>query len=124
MDKAAERQETYPGLYPMIYHTEQLQVQNAERHGLGPMIDSHYEYLLKIWLSSKEKRYKDMYMQSAKALINHVVQFSPKGEHAFAPDCEIYPDVKRNIHGNRFHHLVCFHSLIYIRLVLRVGCLY
>ncbi|KAJ3301842.1 hypothetical protein HDV03_000283 [Kappamyces sp. JEL0829] len=62
-----------PGLYPSSLNVLQPSFANNE-YTVGAEADSFYEYLLKIWISTKEEKFRTMYDQSAKMIMEHLVK--------------------------------------------------
>ncbi|KAJ3277104.1 Mannosyl-oligosaccharide 1,2-alpha-mannosidase IB [Terramyces sp. JEL0728] len=100
MDQIRSIDKPHPGLFPSNVHTGSLQFDNLHRYGIGADVDSFYEYLLKIWISTGEPKFRQRYDEAAEAVTKHLMVES--GEIVFFPD-------KQNGHsGNTFHHLTCF----------------
>jgi mannosyl-oligosaccharide alpha-1,2-mannosidase len=107
----------YPGLYK-----DQLQVTNLDpnlrqggKYSVGGMSDSFYEYLLKIWLSTGERRYWDLYYKSAKAIGVYMVETSPQNGLVYIAERWHH---KMNYTSGQFEHLVSL--LIFSALALFV----
>ncbi|KAJ3151494.1 hypothetical protein HDU89_001937 [Geranomyces variabilis] len=92
-----------PGLYPMTWSTSGVQ-HMGERYGIGAAADSFYEYLLKLWLSTGDSKYREMYDRSAEAVSAHILKTS--GDHAYLPDVSHNGDSWNS--ETSFHHLTCF----------------
>ncbi|KAJ3553416.1 hypothetical protein NM688_g3622 [Phlebia brevispora] len=78
----------------------------SNAYSVGAMADSAYEYFLKEWLLTgrTEQRFLDMYLQSAEAIINHLLYVSPNRKLLFVADANrhtLLPD-------NNLQHLSCF----------------
>ncbi|KAJ3207167.1 hypothetical protein HDU67_007625 [Dinochytrium kinnereticum] len=72
---------------------------------LGGLGDSYYEYLLKVWLATGDKRYQRYYETSAKLLIKHAVTHD--GAKAYCPMTNIISS--ETVHRDTsFEHLSCF----------------
>jgi hypothetical protein len=101
------------GLYPFYFDTGSLGGSGYSKFGVSGGYDSFYEYELKVWLATKDERYKNMYVESADAIINHIVQHINVGNEtmAYAPDVGIHSGQSHP--NNNFHHLVlCKRCLI------------
>jgi mannosyl-oligosaccharide alpha-1,2-mannosidase len=91
-----------PGLFPANYSP----IQNnfcTTRVTLGALGDSFYEYLLKQWLlrGVQDERYRKMFEESVKGIIDHLVVRSPKG-WTYISEMENGQNVAK------IDHLVCF----------------
>ena len=90
-----------PGLY-----TDSIDTSNPPRlvkkgqYGIGGNIDSYYEYLLKMFISTKEEKFGKMYDESRDALVKHLLQ--TRNTSIFMPD------VSNGHHDDTFQHLACF----------------
>ncbi len=71
------------------------------------MFDSHYEYLLKLWISTADLRYKERYFTAAEAIRKHLVVYTPDQQLAYVPQTELIPSSNYATHDDSFHHLVC-----------------
>ncbi|KAH6570005.1 hypothetical protein BASA60_001859 [Batrachochytrium salamandrivorans] len=87
------------GLGPKLLSTSEL-VETSSEYGIGANTDSYYEYLLKLWISTGDDRYRDLYDNAIAAIEEHLLVQTPDG-HAYVPD-------KTTISESRFHHLSCF----------------
>ncbi|KAI8907490.1 mannosyl-oligosaccharide 1,2-alpha-mannosidase IB [Powellomyces hirtus] len=96
-----------PGLYPTHWSTQEIPVRKDpgnEHYSVGAEADSYYEYLLKLWLSTGDVKYRAMYDLSAEAIRTNMVQID--GERAYIPDATHSANgFSRQPH---FHHLSCF----------------
>ncbi len=63
-----------PGLYPLNIAYQAPLRYTTSQVTLGGLSDSYYEYLLKMWILSgrTNDRYRDMYAESADALVRHL----------------------------------------------------
>jgi len=63
-----------PGLYPLNVRASAPMSYQGNRVTLGGLSDSFYEYLLKMWVLTgrTQDKYRDMYVESADALIKHL----------------------------------------------------
>ncbi|TPX77778.1 hypothetical protein CcCBS67573_g00932 [Chytriomyces confervae] len=101
-----------PGLFPLFMNRDSLHVlgDGNVRVSIGAMGDSFYEYLLKMWLSTGEGKYYDMYWKSAEALRTHMASVSSQGFTSIPPT-SIYIDDSGSpvaVPENLFDHLSCF----------------
>jgi mannosyl-oligosaccharide alpha-1,2-mannosidase len=91
------------GLYP-AYMKVDTGVFDGVTYGIGADTDSFYEYLLKIWISTGEEKFRKMYDESADAILKYLLVKSPGDKHYYIPD--------RTGVGSKpspqFHHLSCF----------------
>ncbi|KAJ3159203.1 hypothetical protein HK101_001108 [Irineochytrium annulatum] len=93
---------TVPGLYPIHMPTDRLEFSGSDV-SLGGMSDSFYEYLLKLWLSTGEPRYQEMYLTASHALAKHLIRRSADGKNTYAPYLSGYSTKQVT-----FEHLSCF----------------
>ena len=82
---------------------------------LGPLADSHYEYLLKYWLLSgkSEERYRQAFVDVVDGVIATMVSPRPGGGNASAAACSMRGSLlsETNVNGSelrRMDHLACF----------------
>ncbi|KAJ1535634.1 Mannosyl-oligosaccharide 1,2-alpha-mannosidase IB [Nowakowskiella sp. JEL0078] len=95
------------GLYPLSIKQDAL-IFYEEEYSIGGGGDSFYEYLLKLWLSTGEERYWDLYEEAADAISEHLVKVSEAGI--------VYVPASRRVMGansywyreKTFQHLSCF----------------
>ncbi|KAJ3037039.1 Mannosyl-oligosaccharide 1,2-alpha-mannosidase IB [Rhizophlyctis rosea] len=100
----------YKGLYPTDYHPDKLEA-TSERYGIGAAADSFYEYLLKLWLSTGESRYREWYDESVDAISDHLVQHTADGKEWYVPDAYWWEGAQKGGGLNpqsSFNHLTCF----------------
>ncbi|KAJ3247007.1 hypothetical protein HDU78_005658 [Chytriomyces hyalinus] len=105
---------TVPGLFPEYLNSETFAVYDS-KYSIGGMSDSYYEYLLKLWLSTGEEKYFQMYYTAAQAIATYMVQVTPEN-HLYIPPTTIYQystrgQSKEDIrihHTDQFEHLACF----------------
>ena len=69
-------------------------------YGIGGAMDSFYEYLLKMFISTKEEKYGLMYDRSRDAIIKHLLKTYNTSV--------ILPNRVGSYHTNTFEHLACF----------------
>ncbi|EGO22314.1 glycoside hydrolase family 47 protein [Serpula lacrymans var. lacrymans S7.9] len=91
------------GLYPTLWNLKDGTPTNTQ-HSVGAFADSAYEYLLKQWLltSRAETKAKEMYLNSAKGIIDNLLFLTPKRQLLYVTD---------TIGGKPSHifeHLSCF----------------
>ncbi|KAJ3023919.1 Mannosyl-oligosaccharide 1,2-alpha-mannosidase IB [Thoreauomyces humboldtii] len=97
----------FPGLYPTKWPVEKvpdIKTPMQEKYSVGAEADSFYEYLLKMWLSTGETKWRDMYDQSAEVIKEHMVQYD--GKNAYIPDAT--STSAGFSQKSSFHHLSCF----------------
>ena len=88
-----------PGLYPKMlngkFYSKPLQ------YGIGGEADSFYEYLLKMYVSTKDKRFKEMYDVAARAIRDQLI---------FKTEKYTFPSSKNQgeMLQENFEHLTCF----------------
>ncbi|KAJ3407607.1 Mannosyl-oligosaccharide 1,2-alpha-mannosidase IB [Chytridiales sp. JEL 0842] len=95
-----------PGLYKdqlSVTDGPDTLLSSGGHYSIGGMSDSFYEYLLKLWLSTGDEKYWDMYYRSAKAM----------GDWMYAKDKgHIYLSEKSgynmDFNNGQFTHLACF----------------
>jgi mannosyl-oligosaccharide alpha-1,2-mannosidase len=92
-----------PGLYPVNFNPDSGAWCN-DHITLGAYGDSHYEYLLKQWIMSdgKLERYRNMFEQSARGIIDHLLVKPPKNWYI--------AEMRGGQRVNKIDHLVCFAS--------------
>ncbi|KAJ3207666.1 hypothetical protein HDU82_003484, partial [Entophlyctis luteolus] len=97
-----------PGLYPELFSNEKLET-NGMKVALGGRSDSYYEYLLKLWLSTGEQKYYDLYYRAAEAIVEYMVVQADAG-HLYIPAGYVqYTNESLSlIHEDLFEHLTCF----------------
>ncbi|KAI8899510.1 glycoside hydrolase, partial [Globomyces pollinis-pini] len=99
LDILKNMQTEIPGLYPSYINTFANKFTAPYRYSIGPDSDSFYEYLLKIWISTKEEKYRDMYDLSMNAIKDNLLV---RDKH----NAYISDGIGD---GNKvFHHLSCF----------------
>ncbi|KAI8926321.1 glycoside hydrolase [Entophlyctis helioformis] len=102
MEQLYKTPQVIHGLYHL--HIEiQTTLKSAlgQEYGIGAEGDSFYEYLLKLAISTKDERYRQLYDDSADAS-DHWLAMGNDGEHAYLPN------LKYGRHDSSFHHLTCF----------------
>ncbi|KAJ3064182.1 hypothetical protein HDU98_000117 [Podochytrium sp. JEL0797] len=97
-----------PGVFPELMSVDELKVL-SNRVSVGGNTDSYYEYLLKLWLSTGEQRYFDMYWEAADSIASKLVVVAQKG-HVYIPAATLTwgKDGMRVHHATTFEHLACF----------------
>ncbi len=94
----------YPGLYKNIVSVTTLNdTLSGQKYSIGPGSDSFYEYLLKLWLSTGEPHYWEMYYKSAEALGGLMIKQSDSSTRAFMAELNV-TDIADA--GTTFTHLV------------------
>ncbi|KAI8903177.1 glycoside hydrolase, partial [Gorgonomyces haynaldii] len=91
-----------PGLYSKYIAGITSQFRKPITYGVAGDIDSFYEYQLKLYLALGDKRYKERYMISNNAILQHLVVESPDKEYVYVPEII---DGKQETY---FNHLSCF----------------
>ncbi|KAJ3263420.1 Mannosyl-oligosaccharide 1,2-alpha-mannosidase IA [Chytriomyces hyalinus] len=103
------------GLYPEYIHPGDIrgEVQGG-KVSLGGMSDSYYEYLLKMWFSTGEPEFFDMYYEAAQGFGNRLARHSSSG-YLFIPAANVrryaQEDGRTGVSvesENSFDHLACF----------------
>jgi len=91
------------GLYPVYLDINSGSFRN-DRVTLGALGDSYYEYLLKVWIltGKTENKYREMYDEAMRAVINHLVKSSTPGGLTYIAEKE------GNMVVDKMDHLVCF----------------
>ncbi|KAI8913243.1 glycoside hydrolase [Gorgonomyces haynaldii] len=95
-----------PGLTPKFIDMQQTEFSRPYGYGAGGEADSYFEYELKMWLSTKEERYRKWYDESADGFLKHLVVYDNDGKFAYLPDYN--PSYAGMTKENKFHHLTCF----------------
>lgn len=69
------------GLYPTFIDTNTGKWKNPGIYTVGPLADSFYEYLLKLWLQSgkADTKYRNYWVEAAKSIQEHLVRKTPEG---------------------------------------------
>ncbi|KAJ3127720.1 Mannosyl-oligosaccharide 1,2-alpha-mannosidase IA [Physocladia obscura] len=77
-----------PGLFPEYLDVDKLEYGEnpflITKVSVGGMADSYYEYLLKLWLSTGEEKYFNMYYTAAQSIAENMVVKSDLG-HLYIP---------------------------------------
>lgn len=91
------------GLYPLYVNIRTGQFQGTE-YSLGALGDSFYEYMIKLWIFTSKQAggYRRMYEESAKGIMERLVQTSPSGYRFLAQIG------KGNRLERKMEHLACF----------------
>lgn len=89
------------GLYPAFFNIDTNTFCN-EHVTLGAYGDSFYEYLLKQWVMSKQERYRNLFEQSVRGIVEHLLVKPEK--HWFIAE------LHGNNRQNKVDHLACFAS--------------
>ncbi|KAI8926322.1 glycoside hydrolase [Entophlyctis helioformis] len=92
------------GLYPLYVNIHERKFKAAYEYSLAGESDSFYEYLLKLFISTGEKRYLDRFHEAGQAIDQYLVKRSEDGTRAFLS--HVYADLRPG--ANTFHHLSCF----------------
>ncbi|ORY44718.1 hypothetical protein BCR33DRAFT_716687 [Rhizoclosmatium globosum] len=98
-----------PGLFPDWLDTETLRAPGWSFQ-IGPMADSYYEYLMKLWLSTGEEKYYTYFHTASHSIVNHLVATSSDNSHIYIPVSDItkFGDSFSSSHRLNFPHLTCF----------------
>lgn len=90
------------GLYPLFINTDSGRFKN-QKFSFGGCGDSFYEYLLKVWLltGKKNTQFRDMYVESINAMIDHMLETSSEG-------FMYLPSIDRAVKKREMEHLTCF----------------
>ncbi|KAJ3318435.1 Mannosyl-oligosaccharide 1,2-alpha-mannosidase IB [Blyttiomyces sp. JEL0837] len=109
-----------PGFFPKHFKTNSKDFMPTNEVGtdikehvysIGASGDSFYEYLLKIYLSTGEKKYFEWYMESAEAFLNHMATTSPKKKLVYMPKLSLWYSNDGSTHFTKetgMEHLSCF----------------
>ncbi|KAI9342840.1 glycoside hydrolase [Obelidium mucronatum] len=97
-----------PGVFPEKVYVDELKVA-SNRVSVGGMIDSYYEYLQKLWLSTGEEKYFEYYYTAAKSIADRLLVTAKSG-HVYIPPANLNIHFKGMTieHDNMFEHLACF----------------
>jgi mannosyl-oligosaccharide alpha-1,2-mannosidase len=71
-------------------------------YGMADNSDSFYEYLLKMWISTGDERFREWYFESVEEVINQMAVTTADGKYTYIPNSI------GSVKENRFHHLSCF----------------
>ncbi|KAJ3208602.1 hypothetical protein HDU82_002201 [Entophlyctis luteolus] len=105
-----------PGLFSDWFNTENLEP-SGWSFQIGGMADSYYEYLLKVWLSTGDKKYFDYFktaaneLTSAKSIVEYMVAKSTDQSHVYIPVTDVTKGANGLldvVHRSSFPHLACF----------------
>ncbi|KAJ3091072.1 Mannosyl-oligosaccharide 1,2-alpha-mannosidase IB, partial [Quaeritorhiza haematococci] len=97
MDQIWAQERPVKGLIPLEVNIQKIKSHgHGALYGVGGAGDSFYEYVLKLWIATKEPRFRDMYLESADAIAKHLVQRSRDGSHVYIPDAWISIKSSRN----------------------------
>ncbi|TPX63735.1 hypothetical protein SpCBS45565_g06392 [Spizellomyces sp. 'palustris'] len=95
------------GLYPLDWSTASIRGRKGgEAYGIGAAADSFYEYLLKLWISTGDEKYRVWYDEAAEAISTHLATTSNKGRYTYVPNARLYSSGFEK--DATFHHLTCF----------------
>ncbi|KAI9358912.1 glycoside hydrolase [Zopfochytrium polystomum] len=95
------------GLLPMYFSALEKTFPKAQSFGLGAQSDSHYEYLLKYWVATGNKKFLQYYDQAVNAFVIHLIQETVDGKYVYFDDLHTV-DGNKTSQGHRYHHLSCF----------------
>ncbi|KAI9362108.1 glycoside hydrolase [Zopfochytrium polystomum] len=76
--------------------------------GVGSNADSYYEYLLKIWLSTGDKAFLQLYRNAVDAITKTLVKTTNDDKFTFVPDAQVNGDGLVAYSKSTFSHLSCF----------------
>lgn len=94
----------YPGLFPSEFSVDEGQY-SGSTYGLDAGSDSFYEYLLKLWLSCGDMKYRNMYDNFTVDAVEQLVVYSPDGLLVWTPNRGM---------RSEFHHLSCFSGGMFV----------
>ncbi|KNC97124.1 uncharacterized protein SPPG_07516 [Spizellomyces punctatus DAOM BR117] len=97
------------GLYPIDWSTSSIRDRKepaGEAYGIGAASDSFYEYLLKLWISTGDEKYREWYDEAAEAISSHLATTSQEGRYTYIPNARLYDSGFQK--ESTFHHLTCF----------------
>ncbi|KAJ3126900.1 Mannosyl-oligosaccharide 1,2-alpha-mannosidase IB [Nowakowskiella sp. JEL0407] len=125
MEQIMAMEHPIPGIYPITVQVDTLKFGNCNvvhvhstikltifqpstaYYSIGSGGDSFYEYLLKLWLSTGEERYWDVYYESAQSVFENLAKVSQNfHDVVYLPNHQFYSGIL-NPEAN-FHHLTCF----------------
>ncbi|KAI9342841.1 glycoside hydrolase [Obelidium mucronatum] len=97
-----------PGVFPDSFNPYEFGVM-GNKVAIGGRCDSYYEYLLKLWLSTGDKKYFDMYYVAAKGIADNMVITAAAG-HIYIPAGRVTQAGNKFsvISETMFEHLTCF----------------
>ncbi|ORY53219.1 seven-hairpin glycosidase [Rhizoclosmatium globosum] len=98
-----------PGLYPERVQIGEFVV-SSSKLSLGGTTDSYFEYLLKMWLGTGERRYFEWYYEAAESIRQKLVVIAKAG-HVYIPAAQLsWPKNGGMVieHDEKFEHLTCF----------------
>ncbi|KAI8803729.1 glycoside hydrolase [Cladochytrium replicatum] len=109
MEQILATKKPVKGLYPRDIFVEDLEFAD-EIYEIGAGADSFYEYLLKLWLSTGDDRYWEVYYESAQAMRDKMARISDDGKYVYIPGTTRYSYGTQETwyRDNTFHHLTCF----------------
>ncbi|KAI8813187.1 hypothetical protein BJ742DRAFT_735508 [Cladochytrium replicatum] len=107
MEQILATKKPVKGLYPRDIFVEDLEFAD-EIYEIGAGADSFYEYLLKLWLSTGDDRYWEVYYDSAQAMRDKMARVSDDGKYVYIPGTTRYANGNHETwyRDNTFHHLV------------------
>ncbi|KAJ3296344.1 Mannosyl-oligosaccharide 1,2-alpha-mannosidase IA [Rhizoclosmatium sp. JEL0117] len=98
-----------PGLYPERVQIGEFVV-SSSKLSLGGTTDSYFEYLLKMWLGTGERRYFEWYYEAAESIREKLVVIAKAG-HVYIPAAQLsWPKNGGMVieHDEKFEHLTYF----------------
>ncbi|KAJ3090308.1 hypothetical protein HK102_004163 [Quaeritorhiza haematococci] len=109
MDQIWAQDRPVKGLIPLDVNLQGMK-STSSKYGVAGAGDSYYEYLLKLWISTKETRFRDMYLETADAISKHLVKRSSNGQNVYIPDANMWNSAGTQQFSSQygFHHLSCF----------------
>jgi mannosyl-oligosaccharide alpha-1,2-mannosidase len=76
----------------------------GQRYSISGNSDSFYEYLLKVWISTGDKKFRDRYDIAVESILEKLLQFSTTKKHYFFPALDGNSGQKEST----IDHLSCF----------------
>ncbi|KAJ8328893.1 hypothetical protein QVD99_004624 [Batrachochytrium dendrobatidis] len=100
LEQISSIQTSIKGFAPMEISTYSL-TETSQWYAVALETDSYYEYLLKLWLSTGDVRYRKLYDDAASAIEEHLLIKTPTGGAYLT-------DKRYGVTSDKFHHLSCF----------------
>ncbi|KAI9358264.1 glycoside hydrolase [Zopfochytrium polystomum] len=95
-----------PGIPPLSINPSSEQP-TIQKFGVGAEADSYYEYLLKLYVSTGDKRMLDVYHTAVETLATYLIHESADGKYAYIPD--VWVNETHHLRPDKsFGHLTCF----------------
>ncbi|KAI9208065.1 glycoside hydrolase [Polychytrium aggregatum] len=105
MEQVYAAKRPYADLHSMVVGTTKLEYK-SDTYGIGASLDSFYEYLLKFWVSTGDKSYRQRYDRWVLELKRVIMKVSSNQKYVYFPSANLISG--RWTHESSFHHLSCF----------------